>query len=51
MGALTLAGTAADLTTVASREITRAVNPFPDNKTMTGFNVIGCAVTGRVFIV
>ncbi len=46
MSALTLAGTAADLTILASREITYAVNPFTDsqNKTSTAFKVIGYTV-------
>lgn len=43
MSALTLPGTAADLTILASREITHAVNPLTDsqNKTRTAFKVIG----------
>lgn len=46
MSALTLAGTAADLTILAPREITHAVNPFTDsqNKTRTAFKVIGHTV-------
>lgn len=49
MSALTLACNAADLTIVASRELSHVVNPFTDsqitdNKTRTAFNVIGYAV-------